>query len=257
MAMPAIDFDAPPLNPSGYGLYAAATVIEMSGPDRHLGGVDIRPFNCDDGFGTYSAELCDPDETPAIKAAARALPGNTFAPVVVWAADECAPDQTEDEIMTRAAHTRTLHEPLLVESVFSARLLADAGAPTVVPDLATAVGVLEEFLGEQGYNGYIHAARRWAAPLTQYRWTNQTGPVLRSPLGHGYVFGGGYSDTLGTTLVATGPLFVWRNSPMNQVVTTGSHAVAEFNNTVYGMSERIIVPAYECGAMAVTIDPTP
>lgn len=256
MPMPPIYFDAPPVNPSGYGLYAAATVIEVNGPDRHLGGVDIRPFNCDQGFGTYSAELCD-DDVPAVKAAERALPAGTFAPVVVWAADECATDTTEQEAQARAAHTRSLHEPLLVESVFAARMLADAGAPTVVPDLATAVGVLEEFLGEQGYNGYIHAARRWAAPATQYRWTNQTGAVLRSPLGHGYVFGGGYGSTLGNTLVATGPLFVWRGQPIEQVVTTGSSPVPEHNNSVYGLSERIVVAAYECAVHAVTIDPTP
>ncbi|MEV0543791.1 hypothetical protein [Nocardia salmonicida] len=253
-AIPALDFEARPVPSAGQGLYAAATIFEIDGPARHLGGVNVRPYNCDEGFGTYSALMCDPAE-PAIKAALRALPGETFEPVVVWAADECATDSTEDEVQARAIHTRTLKEPLLVESAFATRLLADAGAPTVVSSLAEGLGVLEEFLGEQGYAGYIHAARRWAGPLSEYRWTNQTGAVLRSPGGHGYVFGGGYADTLGTTLIATGPLYVWRTEPFNQVVTTGSSPVPEHNNSVYGLSERIVVAGYECAILAVTITP--
>jgi hypothetical protein len=178
-------------------------------------------------------------------------------PLVVWAAAQCATDQTEAEQMARARQIRALKEPLLVESAFATQLLADAPAPTVVPDLATAIGVLEEFLGAQGYNGYIHAARRWAAPASQYKWANQTGPVLKTPLGHGWVFGGGYIDTLGTTLVATGPLYVWRSSPFEQVVTTGSHVTAVYNNSVYALSERVVTAAYECAILAVTIDATP
>lgn len=249
--LPAVEFEAPPLNPSGYGLYSAATVFDLTGPARHLGGVNLRPFNCDTGVGTYSTDLCDDD--PAVKAAGERGAPLEFDPLVVYAASECAPDQTEAEVMARAAHTRRLHEPLLVESAFAARLLADAGAPTVVPDVETAVGVLEEFLGEQGYQGYIHAARRWAAPLSPYRWANQTGALRRSPLDHGYVFGGGYADTLGDILIATGQLFVWRYEPFEQVVTTGSSGTPEHNNSVYGLSERIVTVAYECAVMAVQV----
>lgn len=254
--LPPVDYVPPPLTPAGNGLYAAATITEVTGPARQLGGVRIWPYNCDQGYGTYSAELCSDDE-PAIKAAQDRPGPLEFEPVVVWAADECRPDQTETEVLARAVHSRALHEPLLVESAFAVRLLADAGAPTVVPDIATAIGMLEEFLGEQGYQGAIHAARRWAAPASFYRWGSETGPVLRSPLGHRYVFGGGYADTLGTTLVATGPLYVWRGEPFEQVVTTGNHVEPELNNTVYGLSERVVVVGYECAIMAVTVDATP
>ncbi|MEU4810033.1 hypothetical protein AB0H20_12620 [Nocardia fluminea] len=253
--LPPIHFEAPPVPATAaYSLYSAATIFEVDGPSRHLGGVNVRPYNCDEGFGTYSALMCDPAE-PAIKAAQRALPGETFEPVVVWAADECAPDTPEGEIAARAAHTRTLHEPLLVESAFAARLLADAGAPTVVSSLAEGLGVLEEFLGEQGYNGYIHAARRWAVSAGNLDAANVAGAQLRTKLANSWVFGGGYGSVLGATLVATGPLYVWRNDPLNEVVTTGSHAIADLNNTVYGLSERIIVAGYECAIKAVTITP--
>lgn len=253
--LPPIEFTPAALTPQGYGLAAAASQItEVSGPARHLGGVRVWPYNCDTGYGTYSAALCSEDE-PAIKAAEDRPEPVTFEPVVVWAADECRPDQTESEVLARAAHTRRLMEPLLVEGAFATALLADAGSPTVVPDIATAVGVLEEFMGDQGYPGVIHAARRWAAPATGYRWANQTGPFYSTPLGSRWAFGGGYADALGNTLVVTGPVHIWRNAPFEQVVTTGNHVEPEFNNTVYALSERIVVVGYECAVMAVEIDP--
>lgn len=248
-------FEAAPATPAGYGLFAAATIFDSGDAARRfLQGVDIRPFNCDDGYGTYSPELCDDD--PAVeKAALRAPDMDTFDPIVVWAADECATDTTEGEAQARADQTLRLHAPTLVEAAFAGRLLADAAAPTVVASLEEAIGVLEEFMGEQGYTGYIHAARRWAAPASQYRWTNQTGAILRTPLGSGWVFGGGYGGVLGDTLVATGPLYLWRDSPTRQSVTTGSSSVAAHNNSVYALAEQVFVPAYECAIMAVTITP--
>ncbi|MEV0364330.1 hypothetical protein [Nocardia fusca] len=53
------------------------------------------------------------------------------------------------------------------------------------------------------------------------------------------------------------PVHVWRNVPFEQVVTTGNHVETEFDNTVYGLSERVVVVGYECPVLAVTIDPTP
>lgn len=252
--LPPLEYVATPVPSSGYGLYAAATLIDTGEVARHLGGVNLWPYNCDDGFGTYSTELCDADP-PVIKEAGDRPAPTLFNPMVVWAASECAPDQTEEEVMARARHTRTLHEPLLVESAFATRLLADAAAPTVVGSLAEGIGVLEEFLGEQGYQGFIHAARRWATPASQYRWNNQTGPLRRTPLEHGWVFGGGYADVLGDTLIATGPLYIWRSTPFEAVQTTGSHSVGAYNNSVYALSERVITAAYECDIMAVTITP--
>ena len=252
--LPAVRFEAPPLAPAGHGLYAAATVFDLNEPARLLGGVRVEPYNCDTGAGTYLADLCDDD--PAEKAAGERGEPLEFSPVVVYAASECSPDQTEQEVMDRAAHTRRLHEPLLVESAFASRLLADAGTPTVVPDLATAVGVLEEFLGEQGYTGYLHASRRWAAAAGDLKATG-SGALMRTNLQNTWVFGGGYGDALGDPLIATGQLFVWRYPPFEHVVTVGSSGTPEFNNSVYALSERIITVAYECAVMAVQIDPAP
>lgn len=250
--LPTVEFEAPPVPSSGYGLYSAATLFDTGEVARHLGGVTLRAYNCDTGYGTYSTDLCD--DAPETKAPGERTTPEDFTPMVVWAASECAPDATAAEIMGRANHLRTLKEPLLVESAFATKILTDAGAPSTAPDLVSAIGILEEYLGELGFQGYIHLSRHWAAAASQYRWGNQSGPVLRSPLGHTYVFGGGYGDVLSDTLVATGPLFIWRSTPFEQVVTTGTHPTAALNNTVYGLSERIVTVAYECPAFAVSVE---
>lgn len=246
-------YEAPPLPTQGYGLYAAATLLDTTGPTRELlAGIDLYPFNCDTGVGSYVPELCD--DTPPDKA-----PGERGAPLhsdplVVWAAAECRTDQTEAEQLARARQIRALHEPLIVESAFAARLLTDAGAPTVVPDLATAIGTLETFLGEQGYAGYLHASRRWAVQAGNLKAASGS-PQLRTNMGNTWVFGGGYASALGDTLVATGPLFVWRAPVFEQVVTVGSHPTPALNNTVYALSERVVTVGYECAVLAVTIQP--
>ena len=252
--LPPVIYEAQPATPQGYGLYAAANITDVGETARILGGVTLRPYNCDTGASTYGVELC-PEDPPEKVIGERGEPVD-FSAMVVYAMSECAPDQTETEVMSRARHTRTLHEPLLVESAFATLLAADAPAPTVVPDMATAIGVLEAEMGEWGFNGYIHASRRWAAEASQYRWTNQTGPVLKTPLDSTWVFGGGYA-ALGNVLIATGPLYVWRAAPIEEVVTTGSHSVGAYNNTVTAISERVIAVGYECGIVAVEIDPTP
>lgn len=244
-------YNAPAVPSQGYGLYTAATIFETGEIPRELiAGVDIYPYNCDTGFGSYTPALCE--DTPPDKA-----PGDRGElihadPLVVWAATECAPDQTEDEQLGRARQIRTLKEPLMVESVFATRLLNDAGAGAMAPSLMEAIGLLEVYLGELGYTGYLHASRKWAVEAGLLNAASGTA-VLRTKLGNTWVFGGGYDSALGDTIVATGPLFLWRSAPIEHVVTTGSHVTASYNNTVYAMSERVVTVGYECAAYAVTI----
>lgn len=249
--LPPVEFEALPVPSSGYGLYSAATIFETGEVARELGGVNLQSYNCDTGYGTYSTALCDEDpeeKEPGLRG------GTTqFDPLVVWAAAECATDQTEAEEMARARQIRTLREPLLVEAAFGERLLIDAGPPMVVATLADGIGMLEEFLGDQGYAGYIHAARRWAVKAGDLNAVLGTGPTRRTNLGNTWVFGGGYSESLGDILVATGPVYVWRSTPFEKVITTGSHSSGAFNNSVYALSERVVTVGYECAVMAVAI----
>src|SRR5690606_41478037 len=94
--IPAVDFTAPRLAPSGYGLLSAATVFDVTGPARHLGGVRGRPVNCDTGGGTYPVDMCD-DEPPGKAPGDRGRP-LTFAAMTVYAASEAGPGQPVDEV---------------------------------------------------------------------------------------------------------------------------------------------------------------
>lgn len=250
--LPAVEFDAPAVNPAGLGLYEAATVINTVRPSRILGGVNVRPYNCSNSFGTWPTDPCI-DPPGSKKEGDRTAPGDTFEPIQAWAYDECDPVETDEQSQSRSAQTLRLHEPLLVESAFATRLLTDAAAVPggigTATDLADAIGQLEEALGEEGYLGAIHAARRWAAPATQYRWTDQNAAVLRTPLRHSWVFGGGYASVLGDTLVATGPVFVWRDE------LTSLSVLDERINRRASVSERTVTVGYECIVAAVTITP--
>ncbi len=254
--LPPIDFETPPLAPVGGGLLSVATVFDVSGPARHLGGVSLRSRNCDTGAATYSTALCDDDE-PEIK-----LPGDRsapveFAPVLVYSASECRPDEPSSETLERARHTRTLREGALLEAEFAAVLLDAAGTPEAVPDLVSAVGYLEAAGAEIGADGMvIHAGRQWAAPAHRDNLVSRSGVMLRAPMGERWAFAPGYGD-LGNVLVLTGPVFIWKHLPFEQSAVTGSHPEAEYGNTSYALSERLWVAAFECPLLAVQIDPTP
>ncbi len=248
----AVIFDAPAVPSQGYGLYAAATLIDTGEVPRELfAGVDIYPYNCDTGFGSFSPDICtdSPEKAPGSRGEL-----SHADPLVIWAAAECAPDQSEATQMGRARQIRTLQEPLIVESAFAAPTLTDAGAAGSATSLMDAIGQLEVFLGELGYNGYLHASRKWAVEAGFLNAANGTA-VLRTKLGNTWVFGGGYDSALGNTIVATGQVFAWRSAPFERVVTTGSHVTAKYNNTVYALSERSVTVGYECGVHAVTITP--
>lgn len=249
--MPVVEFDAPAVNPAGLGLYAAATVFDTARPSRILAGVNVRPYNCSEAFGTWPTDPCADPDPELRKFGVRPESGEPFEPLQPWAYDECGPGVTDEESRARAAQTLRLQEPLLVESAFATRLLADAGAVPggigTATDLADAIGQLEVALGETGYQGYIHASRYWAPQASQYRWDSQTGAVLKTPLRHSWVFGGGYASVLGNTLVATGPVFVWRDELT--VNTTFDYRV----NIKASVAERTVVVGYECIIAAVTI----
>lgn len=244
-------YEAPAVPSQGYGLYAAARLFDSGeAPRELLAGIDLYSRNCDTGVGSYTPDVCD--STPPNKTPGERADPQHFDPLVVWAAAECSPDQSEAEEMARARQIRTLHEPLIVESAFATLLLADAGAAGSASSLMDAIGQLEVFLGEQGFNGYLHASRKWAVEAGFLNAASGTA-VLRTNMGNTWVFGGGYDSALGNTIVATGPVTVWRSTPFEQVITTGSHATPAYNNTVYALSERVVTVGYECAVAAVTI----
>lgn len=246
-----VDYDAPPVNPIGVGLYSAATLLDVTGPSRFLhSGVEIRPRNCATGWGTWEADPCAVPPVDALKAGDRPVAGDPFEPLVVWGYDECGPLEDFTEYEARALQNARLHEQGLAESHFGARLLADS-TPTTVADIVAAVSALEVAIGEAGFYGVIHASARFAAYAAQANLiTRSSGsPILKTPLGHTWAFGAGYEDTLGSTLVATGPVTVWRDPYVTRSTLDERH------NLKAAVAERGIVVGYECLVAASTITP--
>jgi hypothetical protein len=258
--LPAVEFEAPLVNPAPYGLYAATTWTELADdePARWLGeGVRIRTHNYggESAFGVWDATWCA-EPGSATKHGTRPPLPDPFAPVVVWAYDECdltAPSQAE--VRERAAQNLRLLEQSAVEREFAARLLADAGVPVTVAGLVAAVGELEVALAKTNTLGLLHAGAQWAAPAAEAGLAIKAGTALRTPLGHAWVFGGGYVDGfgggLGNTLVGTSaPTFGWRGEAVVR------EAFDERHNRFLAIAERVVVIGYEQAVAAANVTVT-
>ncbi|WP_133690958.1 hypothetical protein [Mycobacterium sp. BK086] len=212
-------FDAPLVNPSPNGLFGATRWQEDEGPLRWLKpGVDVRVFNYggEGQFGVWEADVLatadDLDDAEAKRGERPEFP-DTFVSLTSWAADECMLGEARQaESRVRASQVFRLQEPNAVEAAVAARLLDDAGTPADVDNLVAAVGYLEAKFAQTNTLGLIHASAKWAAPAAQAQLVVRTNSVLKTPLGHTWVFGGGYVDTLDDTLVATSPTFGWRGT---------------------------------------------
>lgn len=247
-------FEAPLVNPAPNGLFAATSWQQTDGPLRWLdSGVDVRVFNYggEDAFGVWLAEWCaatadlDPGD---VKKGDRPDFPDTFVAMTTWGFDECdLTTASQDEVRKRAEQTHRLQEPNAVEDTFAARLLTDAGTPDTAADIVGAVGHLEGLLAKTNTLGFIHASATWAASAAQAQLIVRSGAALKTPLGHTWVFGGGYVDALDDTLVATSPTFGWRGT-----VDVRGAMKLEWNR-YKAIAERSLVIGYEAAIGAVTV----
>jgi hypothetical protein len=252
----AVYFEAPLVAPTSPGLYAVTSWTEEDGPLRWLdGGVQIRPHNYGgaDAVGRWQASWCagvaDLTETD-LKTGVRPDIPDPFEAVTIWAYDQCdltAPSR--DEVRTRAAQNLRLLEQRMVEQAVAARLLLDAGVPSPATDLVEAVGDLEAAVSLTSTQGLIHASAGLAATAARYGLIRSSGGVMVTPLGHRWVFGGGYVEALGDTLVATSPTFGWRSA------TTVRETIKYEHNEFVAIAERSVVVGYEAAVGAATIAP--
>lgn len=243
---------APPVNPAPQGLYAATIWTEVTGPSRHLAGVEIRPagnYGGGSAFGVWESDWCSvPPLDGERKEGTRPDWLDPFAPITVWAYDECdltAPSRAE--VQQRAAQILRLQEQVAVEREFANRLLTDAGSPEAVATLTAAIGHLEAEFAETNTVGFIHAGAQWVAQMATSQLLTKAGTKLLTPLGHTLVFGGGYVDGLEDTLVATSQPFGWRDDVQLRT------AIDERRNTYAAIAERTVAIGYEAVIGAATI----
>lgn len=244
--------DAPLVNPAPNGLYGATAWADEGEPHRWLmAGVQVRPHNYggEAAFGVWDATWCvSPNDT---KYGVRPnMEPNPFDPIVVWAYDDCDPTkESQDEVIARAQQTMRIQEQNAVENEFAARVLVDAGAATTVASITAAVSKLEGLLAKTNTVGQIHASAEWAAYAAAAQLITRSGSALKTPLGHTWVFGGGYVAALGNKLVATSPTLGWRGE-----VNTRSAIRTQWNRFA-AIAERSVVVGYEKAIGAVQITP--
>lgn len=249
-----VRFDAPLVNPASTGLFAATQWTSDAEPFRWLpSGVEIRPWNFRlSGFGVWAAAWdavqsdLGPDDVKAPGVRPESLP--VFAPITTFASDEGDPSpESQAEVLVRAQQIHRLQEPNAVGAVFAERMLDDVGTPDTADDLVGAVAQIEAQFADENTVGYIHASPMWAASAAQAMLLVRSNTGLKSPLGHTWVFDGGYRSALGETLVATSQPFGWRG----EVVTRSGVdlELARFQAIV----ERSMVIGYEHAAGAVTV----
>lgn len=254
-AFPPVVFDAPLVNPAPNGLFGAVTWTDEAGPLRWLGaGVDIRVFNFggEPSYGVWQADpfALDGDlEAGDVKQPGeRPADPDTFTHFTSWAADFCALTATaQTETTKRALQIHALQEQNAVEAALVTRLLADAGAPDQADDVVHAVSEIEGLFAATSTVGVIHASAKLAAYAVKDGLAKQNGSRWLSPLGHQWIFGGGYMDGLADTLVATSPLFGWRGPVVPREVIK-----SEWNRH-YVIAERSLVIGYEAALGAVSL----
>jgi hypothetical protein len=130
-----------------------------------------------------------------------------------------------------------------VETVFAARMLADAPAAAAAVGIVAAVSTLEVELAETGTTGFIHASPKWAAYAAQARLIDNG----KTPLGHTWVFGSGYVTGLANTLVATSKPLGWRGD--TNVIPT----IKQEWNQYIAVAERSVLVGYESAIAKVAV----
>jgi hypothetical protein len=266
----AVEFWPPRVERSTHGLLDVVDWVTdwPQGADQAarfmLGGVRVRTYNYggQTSSGVWDAPWCLADDTAVptpggAKIGVRPSFPSPYQPVTPWASDSCdlTPD-SQDEVLLHTQQWLKLTSPIDVERWFATRLLTDAGSLPATADFVTALGVIEAALGLTATQGYVHAGANVAAIAAANRCLVKAEPgspwKWETPLGHAWVFGGGYSSMLvsgaDSVLVATSKPYGWRTDP--QLFNT----VDQTDNLFYAVAEQSFCIGYEAlvGAAVVT-----
>lgn len=241
----------PPVLPAPRGVFDVVTWIQNGTlPARFLAGMTVRQANIglESQVGVWGADWCgDPGTDTKIKERPDAVLSG-IAPITVyaWDSNQCG-DLTQasrDEVRARAQQAMMRCEQTAVERSLAERFLADAPSAGTATSIVEAVSVLEAELARAGVSGFIHASPKWAAFLAASPRLSDGGT---SPAGHRWVFGGGYVDPLGDTIVATTDLYGWRGP-----VEVRESLIPDQNRYVV-LAERALLIAFEAAVAAVTV----
>lgn len=260
---------APAAGPRRYGLFNAATILDLPIPAR-TGGVQFEPDTC--GIARpYTAE-CPPSDQD-VKVLTDLSTTMTAAPFTVYASVLCAPvGRSPEEQQRRAVQRLYAGEQNVAElalwngaGVGATPALTLAGA-TVVVTAATAfharIAALEEaFYDAYGYQGTIHVNTRANGAAAFSRMLVRPTPPpdvpahAITPLGSIWSFGAGY-DITGPANVApaagsvwafmTGPITIWRTPDSDLGLPDPRQTFNRTTNQMVAVAEREYVQSYDC-----------
>lgn len=174
-----------------------------------------------------------------------------YQPFSVFAFDSCDPSPaSRAEVRARVQQILRLQEQPLVERSFAERLLADADVIGSAPDLVAAIGYLEAAFADTNSVGVVHASAKWAAEAARSMLLTSSGVAVKTPMGHRWSLGS-YGG-LDSVLVATSPVFGWRDAP----VLREAMLSPEDSDVFVAIAEHSFVVGYErlIGAVQITTE---
>lgn len=268
-----------PLAPK-YGLLSVSSMLDAGDPHTML-GIQAEPPRCDAAFLSTALWCGDEEGDVGAKQYTGGVPLIVGSPFNVFGAYECNPvgrPLAEAEERARM-HLRTGRERA-IEAAFqtgsegnepslvgTAQDITPVGGPVGLID---AVALLEGWMGaETSGVGVIHMSRRLATHAIAQdllcKACATAGGRLTTGLGTLVAAGAGYVDGAAPTqesppadpgiwLYATGAVHVWASgvgimpSPVRQGVNTST-------NVLTVLAEQQFVVAFECGAVAIQVDP--
>lgn len=251
-----------------YGLLSAAdiTPVTLSDNDRpRLGGVQYN-YRCDPVVDTWPAPC---DEVP--DGLTKSRPGGmdliTGTPVVTYGFETCSlVDYTEDQTRRLAEESLRRIEQGTLETALWAQLAARTGTAILADTplgITDALALAEWWLGRQQVRGMVHVNSINAAMAAgnDLLYPNRDGNARRyhaTPLGHRWVFGGGYgfNGPAGNTVPSaenTGWMFVTRMVHLYRGPIDIQSGMLYRANEHDARAERIWVPVVPCAIAAIPI----
>ena len=236
----------PAATPAPYGLYSAATVLEVPDPTRLAYGILVRNINC--GPADVWPIDCAADISELSKTGDR-TPDETFdSGLVAYSVDSCGGLLGDsDEQRSRAENVLRLQERVKVENHVAAELAARAPVPVAATSLVDALSKLDDLIAPFGFTGVIHARPGLVNEATSMHLAEKVGTALKTPSGHTWAFGAGYTVFAANTLYATGPVVIHRGPVAAQDGLDVQH------NDRLWVAEREAAFAWECFTFSIEI----
>lgn len=261
-----------------------ATSATLTVVDRNTGTSDAVAVtqNADGSVAPTTLTFTVLDGEPPEKIPGAPAERVTATPLVVYGAEQCLMGLTAREIVDRARQRLALTEQTTVERAFwtgeygNGPALATSDPVILEPsdvgtavDIVTAVSRLEEWLGQFGAVGFLHASRGVSAVAASHGLhRSPSSSRLETHLGNVWVFGGGYGHSGPTGqpvlepyadtawIYATRQVTVRRTEVIVPGDIESGTALNWAQNNAFVVAERVYVVDFPCQSAAILVDLT-